>query len=361
MQPIQRLHLSGHPDGNKLAGSLEQNGHDKQPIQRWQSSLHPDAKKLIEKLERKERARITPSFLHARRVFFHSTGVMPLGGRHPLPALSTAGIGPIMPLGGRQALPALSTPGMGPSLGGTFSLLPGPSNPTLTFTVISTSSSNDQSQSDDDASRQKWAGWRAVALAASREGIRQWAANAFCRGTIMAVMATIRPGDLRSPVCFEETIRAALSDAGAPGPVATAFAGVVWVAWKSWFSGYTVAWPGFPAFAAFPLAAAPPMPCPAFSMALGVSSGTLALTSGNLGSALRGKLGNALGEAGAGEAADGLARDLALFFTTWLASRTLGPFLGWGPIPTFAPPYVPVGPVVGGTVAGDNVISGPDF
>ena len=34
--------------------------------------------------------------------------------------------------------------------------------------------------------------------------------------------------------------------------------------------------------------------------------------------------------------------------TIWQASTMVTNVLGTGPVPTFAPPYVPVGPVVGG-------------
>jgi hypothetical protein len=35
-------------------------------------------------------------------------------------------------------------------------------------------------------------------------------------------------------------------------------------------------------------------------------------------------------------------------FTIWQASTMVTNVLGTGPVPTFAPPYVPVGPVMGG-------------
>jgi hypothetical protein len=42
---------------------------------------------------------------------------------------------------------------------------------------------------------------------------------------------------------------------------------------------------------------------------------------------------------------------LALAFLIWMASQQAMLVLGKGPVPSFAPPYVPVGPVVGG----DNI------
>lgn len=48
---------------------------------------------------------------------------------------------------------------------------------------------------------------------------------------------------------------------------------------------------------------------------------------------------------------DGIGTALALAFLIWLPSQQAMLVLGKGPVPSFAPPYVPVGPVV----AGDNI------
>ena len=48
---------------------------------------------------------------------------------------------------------------------------------------------------------------------------------------------------------------------------------------------------------------------------------------------------------------DAIATVLALAFLMWLPQQQVMLVLGKGPIPTFAPPFVPVGPVVGG----DNI------
>ena len=48
---------------------------------------------------------------------------------------------------------------------------------------------------------------------------------------------------------------------------------------------------------------------------------------------------------------ESIATVLALAFLLWLPSQQIMLVMGKGPVPTFAPPYVPVGPVV----AGDNI------
>jgi len=45
---------------------------------------------------------------------------------------------------------------------------------------------------------------------------------------------------------------------------------------------------------------------------------------------------------------DAIATALALAFLMWLPSQQVMLVLGKGPIPTFAPPFVPVGPVMAG-------------
>ena len=47
---------------------------------------------------------------------------------------------------------------------------------------------------------------------------------------------------------------------------------------------------------------------------------------------------------------DAIATVLAAAFTMWLPMQQVMLVMGKGPIPTFAPPYVPVGPVVAGDI-----------
>ena len=56
-------------------------------------------------------------------------------------------------------------------------------------------------------------------------------------------------------------------------------------------------------------------------------------------------------EEGASESVYQFAKWFADRFSAWLSIASLANVIGKGPVPTFAPPYVPVGPVV----AGDNL------
>ncbi len=105
--------------------------------------------------------------------------------------------------------------------------------------------------------------------------------------------------------------------------------------------------PWYPAFAAFPGPIAPPMPniptpfsaLPHDAMATSVQNLRTAMCS-----ALHGSL------AYHTEFFDSIATGLQLPLVMWKASQMVAQVLGTGPVPTFAPPYVPVGPVVGGTI-----------
>jgi hypothetical protein len=114
--------------------------------------------------------------------------------------------------------------------------------------------------------------------------------------------------------------------------------------------------PWYPAFAAFPGPMAPPMPniptpliaCPSGMMAEIVAPNQMKqymidALDGDLKQKDKDKHHEGLFEA--------IATVLALAFMIWLPSQQVMLVLGKGPIPTFAPPFVPVGPVVGG----DNI------
>ena len=104
--------------------------------------------------------------------------------------------------------------------------------------------------------------------------------------------------------------------------------------------------PWYPAFTAFPGPIAPPMPnLPSPLMALTQVPASLAPA------AMKGQMIGLLGDPQAmyhkelfGAVCDAFDK----CFKIWQGATQVTNVLGTGPIPTFAPPYVPVGPVVGG-------------
>lgn len=141
----------------------------------------------------------------------------------------------------------------------------------------------------------------------------------------------------------------------AQGPKASAnemkytktIANVVGTAFTTWQS--TVKVPGlpwYPAFAMVPSPVAPPMPnTPVPLVALTQVPASMQ------DAALKGQMVGQHGDPKAQHSAelfDSIAKAVNQCFTMWTATTMVTNVLGTGPVPTFAPPFVPGGPVVGG-------------
>lgn len=126
-----------------------------------------------------------------------------------------------------------------------------------------------------------------------------------------------------------------------------AIAAGIGIGWENWQRSVSVpGLPWYPTFAAFPGPQVPPMPnvpTPAISIGGLVTH----LTSSQLKSHMQSRY------SGDNEWPNELFEAVAFGFEKavhlWLASQMVVNVMGTGPVPTFAPPYVPVGPVVGGT------------
>lgn len=126
-----------------------------------------------------------------------------------------------------------------------------------------------------------------------------------------------------------------------------AVANVIGTSWLSYTAGIKVkGMPWYPAFAALPSPIAPPtpnVPCPVIAL-----SSAAAAVSKN---AMKSQMVTQLGDPKAPhhkELFDAICDAFEKCHKMWEASTMVTNVLGTGPVPTFAPPYVPVGPVVGG-------------
>lgn len=128
--------------------------------------------------------------------------------------------------------------------------------------------------------------------------------------------------------------------------------------WDSWADGVMVpGMPWYPAYAAFPSASAPPMPNVPTPLIVCVSTGLADMTPMQLKSAMVDALDGGVKDEDKDKVHEtvfeAIGTALTLAFLIWLASQQPLLVMGKGPIPTFAPPYVPVGPVI----MGDNIAS----
>jgi hypothetical protein len=176
---------------------------------------------------------------------------------------------------------------------------------------------------------------------------------------VMAIVAIGTPGCLDGPE-LESLIKNAPMCATFTGNKAKyrdAVAAGVSKCFKDWQGQVMVpGLPWYPAFAAFPGPMAPPMPnipmpliaCPSAQMARIIVPNQLADEMKN---ALDGGLKQDDKDKQHEALFDAIGTVLALAFLMWLPMQQVMLVMGKGPIPTFAPPFVPVGPVLGG----DNI------
>ncbi len=175
---------------------------------------------------------------------------------------------------------------------------------------------------------------------------------------VMAVTAIGNPGCLISQgPPFDQLIKTApmcAAFSGNKGKYRDAVATGVGKCFNNWMNQVTVpGLPWYPAFAAFPGPMAPPMPNIPMPLITCISSQMSQIVAP---SSMKSEMINALDGDLKSKDPDkhyeglfeSIATVLALAFLMWLPAQQVMLVLGMGPIPTFAPPFVPVGPVVGG-------------
>ncbi len=176
---------------------------------------------------------------------------------------------------------------------------------------------------------------------------------------INAVTALGTPGCMDGPE-LESLIKYAPSAATMTGNEAAyrdAVAAGVSKCFKNWQDMVTVpGLPWYPAFAAFPGPMAPPMPNVPMPLIACISAMVTDIAApfsmkSEMISALDGGLKQKDPDKQHEALFESIAVPLALAFLIWLPMQQVMLVMGKGPIPTFAPPFVPVGPVV----MGDNL------
>lgn len=120
--------------------------------------------------------------------------------------------------------------------------------------------------------------------------------------------------------------------------------GTLWQLWQTGLMGTLM----YPAFAAFPGPVAPPMPNIPLPLIAFSSPGESGLSPSTLKITMDANLADPTAQH-ASDLFDAIAKAFNTVFQIFKASTMVQNVLGMGPIPTFAPPFVPVGPVVMGT------------
>ncbi|MEZ4221071.1 MAG: CARDB domain-containing protein [Polyangiaceae bacterium] len=178
------------------------------------------------------------------------------------------------------------------------------------------------------------------------------------QGTIMATalhISGLKITQANSSTANPAVTKKVLTDAGVPDDIAEAINQTFVTCYKNWASNYRAVIPGaYPAFAAFPGPKAPPMPAIPFPLlAGGGPSAEMEISPATIENRLRGNLSSERKNAeGADAAITAMAIAMSASFHTFMAMQQATNVMGSGPVPSFAPPYVPVGPVVSGTVGG---------
>ena len=117
-----------------------------------------------------------------------------------------------------------------------------------------------------------------------------------------------------------------------------------WLTWQSGLTGQLM----YPAFAAFPGPMGPPTPNVPMPLITFASPGEVGLSAAMLKNTMVANLADPMAQHHQ-ELFDSIAQAFGVVFPIFKASTMFMNVLGTGPIPTFAPPFVPVGPVMGGT------------
>jgi hypothetical protein len=197
---------------------------------------------------------------------------------------------------------------------------------------------------------------------AFREAVNEWIGKARIQGgRIQATDAVLTPGSLTSESNLQDGVFQRLVRAKVAAPVAVALSAALAAAWNEWAAGFQMHLPGaYPTFAAVP---APYAQAPSASMApltQGSSPGEMALKAPVLARRLITSVkphARMLGAGSPDQSMTALATWVDASFDEWKRVVRIGGLMGKGTVPTYAPPYVPVGPVV----MGDNASVGPAF
>ena len=181
------------------------------------------------------------------------------------------------------------------------------------------------------------------------DGIDKWMKMAMITTVIInGPVGMLLPGGVVGPPLMPLIMATAPKTTPMEIRYSTAIANAMGQQWQIWCMGL-MGTLMYPAFAAFPGPMAPPTPNIPLALIALSSPGEAGLSP----DALKGMMTVFLADPQANHALDlfdALSKGFNTIFQTFKMSTMVQNVMGMGPIPTFAPPVVPVGPVLGGWV-----------
>ncbi len=200
------------------------------------------------------------------------------------------------------------------------------------------------------------------------DGIDKWMKGDLTKGIPGAAVtnliingpaATFVPGSVIGPPLAPLILDTAPMDTPQQSKYSTAIANTLGTAWQAWHMGLVGVAPIYPAFAAMPSPVAPPTPNLPLPLIALSSPGEALLAPSVLQMTMMANLGDPTA-LHAMDLFDALSKAFNTVFQTFKATTTIQNVLGTGPVPTFAPPFVPVGPVVmgmGNSIPGSSCLT----
>ncbi len=196
-----------------------------------------------------------------------------------------------------------------------------------------------------------WPVWCEKAMKATADAVSIWSLQVkIINGRIDGPSASAPPGCMTSPL-LKNSIRNFMILRKVPKLIAVKFAEAISGQWSKWQSKVTIpGLPLYPAFAAFPGPVAPPTRGIPFPLSAFVSSGQIQLSGTKMKNALQASIGSEADSPGVKRSLEKFSSEFAVRFLGWISKVKVVNLLGMGPVPTFAPPFHPSGPVMNGTI-----------
>jgi hypothetical protein len=194
---------------------------------------------------------------------------------------------------------------------------------------------------------------RCIALAkqGAAAGIHAWLAQSEVRGgRVEGAAGHLTPGALQSRGFFRQSMWSVMASGGVPDVISAGFADAVWGSWRGWFAGYEMTLQ-YPALAAVEGSHAAPVASKPLLLSAGKSPQPDRLSSVQLCAAMERSLLSLAAQPGTYEACCEVSGWLSACFSRWHSIVPLVNILAGGPVPSYAPPEVTCGPVVGGTLS----------